>query len=46
MDGGEEQEEEQPEEQPAPEALRRTRTGRIGKPSAKLAAKRRGDAYS
>jgi len=46
VDDEEEQDEEQPEEQPAPEALRRTRTSRIRKPSAKLAAKRRGDAYS
>jgi hypothetical protein len=38
--------EEQPEEVPPAGVLRRTRGGRITKPSAKLAAKRRGEAYS
>jgi hypothetical protein len=46
MDTEEDEPEEEQEQEPAPETLRRTRTGRITKPSAKLAAKRREDAYS
>lgn len=45
VDGETERQTERPEEQPR-QLLRRTRAGRITKPSPKVAIKRRGDAYS